>query len=78
MRCDAEQGKVVICDVDEFQSAYTYFFPLIYNEEMNHTLLVCLPITGRTHQIRLHCAYLGYPIDNDMNYNPHIHIPKYQ
>ncbi|KNB46209.1 pseudouridylate synthase [Blastocystis sp. subtype 4] len=66
MRCDAEQGK----------SAYTYFCPLLYSPQLNHTLLVCLPITGRTHQIRLHCAYLGHPIDNDMNYNPHVYVPK--
>ena len=27
------------------------------------------PITGRTHQLRLHCAYMGFPILGDPQYN---------
>lgn len=32
------------------------------------SIVCCRPITGRTHQIRLHLQYLGYPIANDPNY----------
>lgn len=33
-----------------------------------HTLLEFHPLTGRTHQIRLHCQFLGCPIVGDMVY----------
>ncbi len=32
------------------------------------TLLALRPITGRTHQLRLHCAHMGYPILGDPQY----------
>lgn len=34
----------------------------------NHTLLEFHPLTGRTHQIRLHCQFLGCPIVGDSVY----------
>ena len=30
--------------------------------------LVLRPVTGRTHQLRLHCAYMGFPILGDPQY----------
>jgi 23S rRNA pseudouridine1911/1915/1917 synthase len=33
-----------------------------------HTLLEFHPMTGRTHQVRLHCAFLGCPITGDTIY----------
>ena len=32
------------------------------------SIIECRPITGRTHQIRVHLAFLGFPISNDALY----------
>lgn len=32
------------------------------------SLLALEPVTGRTHQLRLHCAYMGFPILGDPQY----------
>ncbi|MCB0120483.1 MAG: RluA family pseudouridine synthase, partial [Anaerolineales bacterium] len=37
----------------------------------HHTLLEFHPHTGRTHQIRLHCQFLGCPIVGDSVYGKH-------
>ena len=34
----------------------------------NVTKLALQPITGRTHQLRVHCAYMGFPILGDPQY----------
>ena len=34
-----------------------------------HCKLQLYPITGRTHQLRLHCCHMGYPILGDPQYN---------
>ncbi|HZS08845.1 MAG TPA: RluA family pseudouridine synthase [Blastocatellia bacterium] len=33
-----------------------------------HTLLELEPLTGRTHQLRIHCAYIGHPVVGDQVY----------
>ena len=34
----------------------------------SYTKLALRPVTGRTHQLRVHCAYLGHPILGDPQY----------
>jgi 23S rRNA pseudouridine1911/1915/1917 synthase len=34
----------------------------------NATYISCYPETGRTHQLRVHLAFLGYPIISDLTY----------
>ena len=35
------------------------------------SLLELQPVTGRTHQLRVHCSYMGYPILGDPQYGSH-------
>ena len=35
----------------------------------NNTFIECILDTGRTHQIRVHLSYIGYPVCNDPIYN---------
>jgi tRNA pseudouridine32 synthase len=51
------------------KSSHTRFIRLSYDPEADFSLILCEPVTGRTHQIRLHLQYLGYPIHNDPLYN---------
>ncbi|TNN13988.1 RNA pseudouridylate synthase domain-containing protein [Schistosoma japonicum] len=49
--------------------ARTHFLRLNYNSVTNTSLVICRLFTGRTHQIRIHTQYLGYPIVEDPIYN---------
>ena len=35
-----------------------------------YTIVKCKLLTGRTHQIRVHMEYLGYPLVGDPKYSP--------
>jgi 23S rRNA-/tRNA-specific pseudouridylate synthase len=38
----------------------------------NMTKLALRPVTGRTHQLRVHCAHMGYPILGDPQYGSEV------
>lgn len=39
-----------------------------------YTLISCILETGRTHQIRVHMNYIGFPIEGDPLYGPRSHL----
>lgn len=39
------------------------------DEDEGYSIVHCLPLTGRTHQIRVHLQFLGHPITNDPIYS---------
>jgi 23S rRNA pseudouridine1911/1915/1917 synthase len=58
--------QVVVDPARESRPAQTtYYTQTVYE---HHTLVACHPLTGRTHQIRVHMAYLGFPIVGDKVY----------
>ena len=63
MRCDIDNRPHQIVDYEHGKSAITYWEILQRNSESVRLLLK--PETGRTHQLRVHCAAMGYPIIGD-------------
>ncbi len=53
---------------DEGKSAHTDFTPLHYDTKLDATLVACYPLTGRTHQIRVHLFHVKHPILGDPIY----------
>ncbi|KAJ8594230.1 pseudouridine synthase [Rhizopogon salebrosus TDB-379] len=53
----------------EGKPAKTIFTRLHYDPATNTSVLRCRPMTGRSHQIRVHLQYLGHPIANDPVYS---------
>lgn len=43
--------------------------PAPATEDKGYSIVHCLPLTGRTHQIRVHLQFLGHPISNDPIYS---------
>ena len=57
--------QMTVTDINA-KDAITHFRVLKQYKE--NTLLECILETGRTHQIRVHLAYIGYPVNNDPTY----------
>lgn len=59
-KVDFEQGK----------PAKTLYQHLEYNSEEDYGRILLEPITGRSHQLRVHLAHIGHPITGDKLYHP--------
>ncbi|ODQ55876.1 pseudouridine synthase [Saitoella complicata NRRL Y-17804] len=56
----------------------TIFQRLRYDPATNMSIVHAKPLSGRTHQIRVHLQWLGYPIANDPIYaNPRVWGPEF-
>ena len=55
-------------DFENGESAITHY--RVLEEKNGHSLVLLHLETGRTHQIRIHMKYLGFPLIGDSLYNP--------
>lgn len=55
-------------EVHQFAPAKTIFKKLFYDQTSDQSVLRCNPISGFSHQIRIHLRNLGYPIVQDTLY----------
>ena len=55
-------------DFEDGEEAITHY--KVLKKENGHSLVSLKLETGRTHQIRIHMKYLGYPLIGDYLYNP--------
>lgn len=60
-----DRQKMAVTDVNA-KDSITHF--KVLERFDNNTLIECVLETGRTHQIRVHLAYIGYPVNNDPAY----------
>ena len=65
-RDEKNRLKMAVTSVNS-KKAVTHF--KVLKRYLNETLLMCKLETGRTHQIRVHMAYIGHPVVNDPLYN---------
>jgi len=64
---DPRQGRHG-CDLDGGKPSASKFRFVSHDAATDTSLVRCEPVTGRTHQLRLHLQRLGFPIANDPDY----------
>ena len=65
-----KEGSIIerTVDFEKGESAVTHY--KVLDAKNGHSLVSLILETGRTHQIRIHMKYLGYPLIGDYLYNP--------
>jgi len=65
-RDPVDRKRMAVVSSGKGRSAVSEYSTLVQYDQ--HTLLEVHPITGRTHQIRLHMAFIGCPVAGDQVY----------
>ncbi len=68
LRADIERRPIQVVDPVQGRPAVTRW--RVISIEPDRTRVRLVPETGRTHQLRVHCACAGWPIVGDLLYNP--------
>ena len=68
MICDWPNRPKQIIDTEQGKPAQTSYETIEYCENEDTSRLLLMPVTGRTHQLRLHCQFIGHPILGDQLY----------
>ncbi len=68
--CDWENRPKQMVDEENGKSAHTQFSRIEYTHSNNSSTVVLHPITGRSHQLRVHMLAIGHPIIGDYFYAP--------
>lgn len=66
LRVERQSGERMVIVSKEGKASHTRMKLLATGPE--HSLIQAEPVTGRTHQIRVHCQYQGHPIVADEKY----------
>lgn len=64
----ADKGILMRTVSAEGREARTEYNTVAVSKDGKHSLVVLRPLTGRTHQIRVHMAYIGCPLVGDFLY----------
>ena len=69
-----KEGSILerMIDFEQGEHAVTHY--QVLTEKNGYSLLSLQLETGRTHQIRVHMKYLGYPLIGDYLYNPDMEV----
>lgn len=75
---DWEQRPRQKVDFEHGKSALTHYEIIAYDAKRDETRVKLIPITGRSHQLRVHMAHLGHPIMGDKLYHPEPSLNQWQ
>lgn len=73
-----KEGSIIerCVDFEKGENAITHY--RVLDEKNGQSLVSLILETGRTHQIRIHMKYLGYPLIGDYLYNPDMEFIRRQ